>query len=818
MPRLTIALRGLTASPAYTAGVVAVLGLALACTATVHAVIGPSIRGDLPYPRPASLFLVHGEIDGVAPPGSEPHLSSSMDLRAWRAAVPKAEFAAVSGVLNTLGSVNGRQVLGRGVGPGFLATLGGGLALGRDFVEADFTWFRDTSGVRATPMLVTHWFWRNAMGGDVDVVRRPVTRLRLAAQELPVRVVGVLSERFVFPFRIAAFQPDMLFPLIGLDRVRPNRVYAVIARLPDGESPEATETRLRAATLQLAREWPAPSGPAGERSDRGRPFDDVRLWPLASYIGSVERPTMLTFAMAAALVMVMALVSAVGLAASRAYGRARESSIRVALGARRRDFVLSWLGEAALVALGTTLVGLAALVPMARWTVALLPESMLILGPVEIDGRVVAGLVAGAAVASLIATGIASLRRPDPAATFRRPGPALGGTSFPSKGRHVVLGAQVAVCLPLLTAALLMMASLYRASARPPGFELSSLATIAVNAEPDVEPRVAATEFAGWLAARPGVKGVAGWTSRLFGGPLLGDAARYVPADSAGGTGSTSIRQRGVTPEFFSVMDAALVNGRLPAREEWRPENPVALVNRTAAERFWPDGEWIGRRLDRIDHEPVPPRVVIGVVEDALFQSLDEPAAATILVPSWPPTAGLGGEFLLRTDGAADRILPGLLAGIQADGRWRVAWAGAAEQLAADSLARRRLTAWLFGAFGAWAILVFAAGTAGVLALQTRERLGEFAVRVVLGATTGHLVGQQLWRVAVPVAVGVAAGTAAALAMVRRLEGLLFETAAQDPWIWASATAAVLATAAAATLIASRPALRLDPAPILKDM
>jgi hypothetical protein len=434
MPRLTIALRGLTASPAYTAGVVAVLGLALACTATVHAVIGPSIRGDLPYPRPASLFLVHGEIDGVAPPGSEPHLSSSMDLRAWRAAVPKAEFAAVSGVLNTLGSVNGRQVLGRGVGPGFLATLGGGLALGRDFVEADFTWFRDTSGVRATPMLVTHWFWRNAMGGDVDVVRRPVTRLRLADQELPVRVVGVLSERFVFPFRIAAFQPDMLFPLIGLDRVRPNRVYAVIARLPDGESPEATETRLRAATLQLAREWPAPSGPAGERSDRGRPFDDVRLWPLASYIGSVERPTMLTFAMAAALVMVMALVSAVGLAASRAYGRARESSIRVALGARRRDFVLSWLGEAALVALGTTLVGLAALVPMARWTVALLPESMLILGPVEIDGRVVAGLVAGAAVASLIATGIASLRRPDPAATFRRPGPCPRRHVVPVEG------------------------------------------------------------------------------------------------------------------------------------------------------------------------------------------------------------------------------------------------------------------------------------------------------------------------------------------------------------------------------------------------
>jgi predicted permease len=761
------------------------LGLTLAFVSTVHAIVDGVVFKPLPYARPTELYLAHGKHRGLST--EEPVLSSKRDLDAWTAALPGVTFAAASGVV-ALGTLHGRPALGWSIGPGFLSVLGVVPELGREFSQRDF------EGSIVPPVLLSDEFWRTACGGDRTVVERSSTSIRLGDREVTVRVVGVLPPGFVFPFRVAMGQPDVLSPLMGLDsRNRATRSLFVVARVPPAVPIVEARTRLAAAAAIVASEWP-PSEGSRDSASRNAPFDDVALLALSDYLGSHERPILVTAAGVTTSLLLIALVSLSGLAMSRAHGRAREVTVRVAIGANHWHLIRRWTVEVLLLAMGAVALAGVAVGPLIAWTRNLLPGSMLFLKAVRFDERVAATLIACTAASSLLLVGVLSV------ASMPGVGGLTPGRSWivraRSQARSVVVGGQVALVTMLLAGGVFMVASLGRAYATPPGFDTSNLAVVAVNAGArGMAAAAAAAEFAAWVEARSDVVAAAGWTGRLFAGRPIGEAPGYAPPGWPGAP--RDVHTRGVTHGFFEVMGSSVVAGRAPEPAEWTPASPVAIVSRRAAERFWPSGAWIGQTLAFVGHDGSPRREVIGVIDEARYQSLDQDPAGTVFIPALPITAGLGGEFLLRTNVPRGQALRQILADVSDERRWTVAWAGAADELAIEGLRARRLNAWMFGTFSLWAVGVFSWGLLGLFSTEAAKRTRELGVRAALGATPGRLIRLLAEDTLRPAAAGLLLAGCAGIWLVRRFQPTLHQTASDDVGLWLL----VLAAASGAAIL-----------------
>jgi putative ABC transport system permease protein len=267
-----------------------------------------------------------------------------------------------------------------------------------------------------------------------------------------------------------------------------------------------------------------------------------------------------------------------------------------------------------------------------------------------------------------------------------------------------------------------------------------------------------------------------------------------------------------ISPDYFTAMGIPLRRGRTFDRRDTADSSPVAIINESAARRYFPGQDAIGKRI-RVAATSQAWREIVGIVGDVKHGRLDAEIPAQTYEPIAQRPRGGGLTFVVRDpDASPTPLIAGLRTAIQAvDGDLPIANVRTLDSWIAESIARQRFATTLFGVFSGVALLLAAIGIYGVMAYAVSRRTGEIGVRMALGARTGDIVRLVFAQSGRLIAMGVLVGVVAALLLTRFLEKLLFQVSTSDPATFAVIVAVLASVASVACLLPARRASRISP-------
>jgi putative ABC transport system permease protein len=781
VPYFRHAWRTLRHSKWYSLTVAFILGLACAVTATVFAIV-LGVFMPLPYKQTSQLSFV-----GLASARTSDVINtiSPDELSAWRAAMPRASFAATGTPrgLGNLGVVNGPTVWSMPVDASFFDVLGLHPAIG-GFSPGDFA-----ADAGVLPAVISHGLWRRMFGSDRNIVGRDVS---FGAQ--PVRVVGVLPPHFVYPARFARTYPEILVPLVDYPANHASRSLNVIVRVPADMTPEAARDQLTGIAKA------ATSG-----------IDSAILSPFGETIGRAERQMFRIALAAVAALLLLAAVNVAGLSASRGLDCLRESALRRALGASSATLVRSVAAETVLLAAAGTALGLAAAGPLLVYTSRLLPENVLLLREPVIDWRVVALMLLTSSLVAGIVT-ILSLRgtRTVELGALIGRGAGLASPRAGTLGRRLLVASQVALGLMLMLGASLLAGSLRRVWQEDPGLPVDRTVHLEVRpSAPRTEIVAATRNLVDALSKTPGVESAAALDA-----PFLARAQRGSAFAAPGRERGADLTEMvGVTAGLFRVMNLSALEGRVLSDAEINAAAPLVVVTKQVAASYWPGATAVGQTLSSRSGVVT----VVGVVKDIRLMALDREPTGSIFFPhglgnlaSWP-------TFIVRTSEHGGASLDTFVAAVKrVDPAADIRRARSIEDALAETIRLRRFQAFLFAGTGGAGLVLVGAGVLGLIAMSTTRRTREVGIRMALGATPILIVKQLLREQSVAVALGLIVGAVVSAWAVRALQGYLYGVTVYDGVAWLTATSVIIATAALGTLLPSVKASRVNPVQALR--
>jgi ABC-type antimicrobial peptide transport system permease subunit len=243
-------------------------------------------------------------------------------------------------------------------------------------------------------------------------------------------------------------------------------------------------------------------------------------------------------------------------------------------------------------------------------------------------------------------------------------------------------------------------------------------------------------------------------------------AEGYQPAN---GEEPPTGRLRNVTPQYFAVLGVPILAGRDFTEDDPRSGENVAIVNQSVAQRLFPNGDALNRRLTPSNLGTnlgnAPPARIVGVVADVDEDNVvQEPS----MIVYYPLRGGSGSRMFVRAAGDPRTLIPPVTRTIRAlSADQAVERPATLEDIRAEVLAPERLNAFVFSALGGIALLIAIVGVAGVLAFSVSARTREFGVRLAIGSTPRDLLAGVLWDGARTAAIGVALGAAGGYALAR---------------------------------------------------
>jgi putative ABC transport system permease protein len=676
--------------------------------------------------------------------------------------------------------------------------------------------------------VVSYAFWQRRLGGAADVIGRT-----LSLERVPFTIIGVTPPAFLGPTVGQAF--DVVVP-IGTEALirgrdssldeRSSWWLEVLARLKPGQTAEAAEQAfrglqpiLRRATLPT--DW-QPSQISFYLKD---PFSVVPAATGASYLRTrYERP-LETLMVVVGLVLLIACANIANLLLARGASRRRELSIRLALGASRASLARQLLSESLLLSGVGALLGLL----VARWGSALLVHQLSsrpngVVLDLSLDWRVL-GFTAFVAITTAVLFGTAPAfraTRVDPNEALKAQGRGVSGRSG-GLGQALVV-AQLAVSLVLLVAAGLFVRTFTALATRDLGFRPAPILVVSVNAarsavEParrgDLYERVRQS-----VANLPGVSSAAlSMVTPVSGSMWAG------PVDVLGGPPvgplDRGVHKNLVTPDWFGTYGMAIRRGRDFTSRDTLASPPVAIVNETFVRSRLGQLDPIGQRLTQPGRpgDSAPPLEIVGVVADAVYRNIRDPAPPTMYVPlsqRKEPASAI--NVSLR----AAALAPGLLTKSvtsaigDVDRDLALSFRLLADQVNA-SLIQERVIAMLSGFFGGLALVLAGLGLYGVTSYSVSRRRAEIGLRLALGAQPGAVLRLVLRRVALLQLGGIGCGAAMSFWASPLVSTLLFGLQPRDPWTLATAAGLLLTIGALAGWAPARRAAALDPAHVLRE-
>jgi ABC-type antimicrobial peptide transport system permease subunit len=269
-----------------------------------------------------------------------------------------------------------------------------------------------------------------------------------------------------------------------------------------------------------------------------------------------------------------------------------------------------------------------------------------------------------------------------------------------------------------------------------------------------------------------------------------------------------------VSGGFFQATGIELVAGRFPTDAELDTHARVVVVSESVARSYWPDRDAVGQALQTGRDT----YVVVGVVRDARFLSLDLPPTGEIYTSIMAFDPGLSAvRLFLALGGDPQSSLNAVVAHVaDTHPAWRVTDGELVETSLARSIQPRRFSAFVASSFGGVAAVFVVVGMMGLVAMSTSRRTREIGVRMALGSTAGRVVTLVFREQLASVVLGLAFGAALAAWAVEFLRSYLFGVTAFDAGVWLAAVALVLASAAAGVLVPAVRASRVDPIEALR--
>jgi predicted permease len=817
----------MAARPAFALVAIVSLALGIGANTAIFSVWHGLIRAPLPgVERPGELVM-------LTPPGA-----SGMWRGGWngrtdgpRAWVTYAEFEqlrdrvpAFSGLMASQSSLvpwvarisNGapEETRGRLVSGGFFQLLGVRPAIGRLFSPADD---------RGQPAIavISHPYWRRRFEGRPDVLGRTLT-----IRDATVTIVGVTPPGFVG--ETSDQRPDLWLPLRlqplvmpGGDWLReqpPDKVMWLRAfgRLKPGATLAQAETQAN-AVLQANLE--SFHGPA--RTARDGSFRDERLALLPGARGaSITRgefaSSLTMLLVSVGVLLLIACANLANLLLARGAARRAEIAIRLSLGASRARLVRQLVTESlALAAVGgVAALGVAWLLHEALVRMLQEAEPRFALG-FTFDVRIVA-FTAGATIAAALAFGaLPAWHMTGDAGGHLEAGSrrTIGSARELRAGRWLV-GAQLALSLPLLVGAGLLVRTADNLQRQDLGFDPRRLLLARVDLGPlALDPARSDPVLRRMLEdvqRIPGVQAATFSQNGLFTG---GYSTATIEVDAEAASAGREAPLDRVGAGYFTVLGVPILQGRDILAADGRETHRVCLVNEAFVRRFFDGRNPLGRRVSTVDEGERSSFEVVGVVKDARTRSVRAEVEAQFYVPAEQrPSLGTNRWLLIRAAAATTALAPLVRQAVNGPGGGLslTSLRSFDEQLAPFT-AEDRTNAALATVFGAVALALSAIGLYGVLAFAITRRASEIAIRIALGAQSRQVMAMILRETLVLVVAGLAAGGALAYAGSRMIAGRLYDVDPRDPLTFVLATAVLLAVALVAAFVPARRASRLDP-------
>ncbi|MBM3724567.1 MAG: ABC transporter permease [Acidobacteria bacterium] len=778
MMSVRVAWRGLARRPGFTAVAAATLAVGIGASTAVFSLVEEILLRDLGYPDPDRLVVLfekrtrEGMTRGQISPG---HFYDLADR-----ANPFSGLAGFeSTVFNHVSSAGAERINGAAVTESYFDLLGARTVPGRLF-EAN----------APRQVLVSDSFWRRRLNADPAIAGQPI-----ALNGAAYTVAGVLPPGFA-PLPHGAEIFIAITPTAELRELRGAHTWSGVARLRAGVPAAAARKELDAIAATWEMEHPSTS--------RGHAIEPV---PIEEALRGSYSSTMWLLMGAVILVLLIACANVAGMLLARGVERAPEMAIRAALGASRARI----LGELALEGLALAAVAGSLGALLATWILdalmAAVPATFGITpASVRLDGKVLALCAMTAALCGLLV----SLAPAIAAASerLRANSRTTAGGRAEARIRRLIVTGECALGVVLLAAAGLMLRSVWLLEQDGRGFNARNALTFNLQLPyrtygDDALKTAFERRLTSAIRALPAVES-AGLTSHL---PMSGQDVRQTVhiEGREEGADEPRVHWRIVTPGYFPAMQIQLIAGRL--HRDGESKETLVVINQTAARRFWPGLNPLGRRI-RFGSESAE---VIGVVADVRHWGLGRETNPEVYFNFWrKPWWNM--NYVVRAGGDVVALTPAIRAALRGiDAEIPLGLVARMESMVDRPTARRQFLMSLLTVFAALAMLLAMVGLYGQLAYSVARRQREIGIRAALGASRGEiaaLVFREGMGQALP---GVLLGLAGAAALGRLLDGQLYEVHPNHPAILAAAAASMLVAAVLACSIPVRRALERNP-------
>lgn len=800
------------------------IALGVAALTAAFGIVNAALFRQPPFEAARRIALLYLVRDDHGTPRRERWSFARIQLlrQSQRSFEPIASYSPAT--LTLTAEADAETVRGEMVSSGYFRVLGVAAVQGRVLSASE-----DSVSNPVPVVLVSRALARRHWPGDAA----PVGRL-LRLNGVVLTVIGVLPEGF----RGLSGQAELWLPapmapkLTYAEYVTTNQNFISVAgRLRPGVSLSAAESELAVLGATINRALP---------SDPARP--DQRAAATAVSLNEARtdrtvRRSLSVFLGAVALLHLLACANVTNLLLGAAARKRKESAVRLALGSSNARLFGRLLADGMVPAALGGLLG----VVLAWWASrAIVPPANLwaprnfygSVAPFDAPGFGPAELVFGLGLAAVTALLVAlpaalSAFRLDVGAGIRAGARGLAGGAITLRRptlRGVIVGLEAALAMLLLVAAGLLIDSFQRMRRTSIGVDPSRVLTFWVIPSEVRVPLAAAPAFvARLLESVSRIPGVV--SASVDGGAPLSGTARstlYIEGRPAPAPDEAPpVLRHYVAPEHFRTLGIPILRGRGFSAADAAGAPHVTVISATAARRFWPDQDPLGKRVwfggGSTFASPDSAATIVGVVGDVVYEPLDQrPNGASFYTPYAQFTYPARMVFL-KTVGDPLALVPEVRKALgRVDPDLSMRDVQPLTELVSGSWARHRFDALLFGGFGVAALLLAASGTFAVLAFAVANRTREFGIRIALGAHPALVVRRVLREgMGFPLA-GLGLGVALALGLTRVLRASLYEVSPLEPAVYLRTGLLLLAVSAAACLVPAWRATRADPLEALR--
>jgi putative ABC transport system permease protein len=795
-------IRVMLKKPGFTAVAVLILGLGIGANTALFSLIQGVLFSPLPFEEPENLVFVQKSIIGHGPAGS----CSGPDYLDW--VEQNTVFEGLAALetdyrLNLTGQGDPVALKAGRVSTNFFETLGTPVARGRVFSEDE-----SESGKNQVVVLSDR-LWHDCFGSDPDIVGKIIT-----LDSASWIVVGVAPP--LMGFIEEMIQLYVPLPIDELRRYRGGHYLDVIGRLKPDVSIQEAQAQMNVICAQIEQQHPQTN-----KNKR------VHLGSLHTELIENIKTAFLVLYGAVGFLLLIACVNVSNLLLARAGARTKEIAVRSALGARRWRIFRQVLTESLLLALlggfFGLLLGFWGLSGLKLIAPAVSPDTggsipgfdEISLNPMVLGFTVLVSLVSGVLFGMVPAWHGCRSRIVE---TLKQGGRSLSEGRSRHRALNVLVGAQVALALILLTGAGLLIKSFFRLQRVHPGFVADRVLAVTLE-RPDTEKNRSLIERVAFyeqvvdrIRALPGVEHASVISMRPITSSTndhnFGIKGQAFPAGQ-----SPNAEYRQITADYFKCMKIPLIKGRVFTREDRGNEPHVIIVNQELVRRYFPAKDPIGQilQINGLDKE------IIGVVGNVKQTSLNSNRVRTFMYEPITQSCQRGMSLMVRTAGNPNTLIRAIHQQVwDIDPDQPILHTAPMESIVANSMSVERFCMVLLAVMAGVALLMAVVGLYSVMAFAVHERINEIGIRMALGAQAGDILKLVTKHGLILTLIGLAIGLVGAFALMRCLSGMLYQTSATDPVTFVIVPFILFVVAMLACYLPARRAAKINPIKTLR--